>query len=389
MNGEVVVVGAGLACARLIQALWSAGFDGRVTAIGDEPHLPYDRPPLSKSVLTDDEDPAVPYLLAEPEAGSVNWILGRPARSLDTAGKHVELADGTLIRYDTAVVATGCRARPLPNASQVRTLRTAEDAFQIRRELLARRGQLLLVGAGFIGSELAAAAVQRTWNVVVADTAALPLQTALGEHAAEWLWQEHRARGIRTYFGTQIREVTEPDGRNVAILDDGTEIAADLLIAGIGTVPSVEWLGGSGLDINDGIRTDRSMRALTTTGDPVDGVLAIGDVARPPTTLSNDLPVRIEHWSTARAHAAIAVATILEKPTANRSTPPTFWTDVYDHRIQVVGSPMTGDPAEPEPGGKGFAVDFHTNERLVGTVSVDWPARLVATHRALTANQPD
>lgn len=381
------MVGAGLACARLIQALRSAGFGGRITAIGDEPHLPYDRPPLSKSILTDDEDPAVPRLLAEPDAASVDWVLDRPARSLDTAGKHVELADGTLIRYDTAVVATGCRARPLPTASQVHTLRTAKDAFQIRRELVARRGRLFLIGAGFIGSELAAAAVQREWDVVVADSAPLPLQAALGEHAAKWLWREHRARGIRTHFGTQVREISEAGDRYLAVLDDGTEIAADLLVAGIGTVPNVEWLRGSGLDISDGIRTDRSLHALTTTGDPVDGVLAIGDVARTPTALSGDVPVRIEHWSTASAHAAIAAATILEKPTANRSTQPTFWTDVYDHRIQVIGSPMTGEPGEPEPGGKGFAVDFHTNQRLVGTVSVNWPARLVAAHRALTANR--
>jgi NADPH-dependent 2,4-dienoyl-CoA reductase/sulfur reductase-like enzyme len=389
VSGDVVVVGAGLACARLIQALRSAGFDGRVTVVGDEPHLPYDRPPLSKSLLTDDADPAVPHLLTEPKAASVDWILDRPARSLDTAGKHVELAGGKLIRYDTAVVATGCRARTLPIAPPGYTLRTAEDAFRIRRELMARRGRLLLVGAGFIGSELAAAAVKRKWDVVVVDTAALPLQAALGQHAAKWLWQEHRARGIHTYFGTQVGEISEVGEGYLAVLDDGTEITADLLVAGIGTVPNVEWLQGSGLDISDGVRTDRSMRALTTTGETVDGVLAIGDVARSPTALSGNLPVRIEHWSTAGAHAAIAAATILDNPAANRSTPPTFWTDVYDHRIQVIGNPAAGEPGEPESGGKGFAVDFRANERLVGAVSVSWPARLVATHRALTAIRAD
>ncbi|GAB3671701.1 FAD-dependent oxidoreductase [Saccharopolyspora sp. ID03-671] len=387
MSDKVVVVGGGLACARLIQALQAAGFRGRVIVIGDEQHPPYDRPPLSKGMLVNDVEPPFPHLLAESDAKAVDWTLSCPARSLDTTDKQVELVDGRLVRYDTAVLATGCRARPLPIAPQLNTLRTADDAFRIRRALVSKRGRLLLVGAGFIGSELAAAAVRRGWEVDVVDTTPLPLQAALGEHAARWLWQQHRSRGVRTHFGTQVQELFESDNRHRAVLSDGTGIAADLAVAGIGTVPNVEWLHGTGLDISDGVLVDQSLRALKPTGESLDGVLAIGDVARAPTPPLGGIPIRVEHWSTAGAHARIAAATILERPHSRRSAPPTFWTDFYDHRIQVVGSPTNGEPGDPEMGGKGFAIDFHDNRRLVGTVSVNWPARLVQTHRELTVDR--
>ncbi|MFI9408634.1 NAD(P)/FAD-dependent oxidoreductase [Nocardia gamkensis] len=339
-----VVVGASLAGLRAVEAARKAGFEGAVTLIGAEEHLPYDRPPLSKAYLEqlpDGAGPASTIFRTEEvlrEELGVELELGAPATSLDTARKQV-LVGGRAVSYDALVIATGADARTLPGAeglSGVHTLRTLDDAIAIRRALEAG-ARTVVVGAGFIGSEVAAGARKRGLDVTILEALPTPLVRAVGDRMGAACAALHERNGTPLRCGVGVTGL-QGDGRvERVLLSDGTAIEADLVVVGIGAIPATGWLESSGLRLDNGVVCD----ATLWTG--VDGVYAAGDVARWHNPLFDRL-MRLEHWTSAAEQGALAARNALDPESARQYlTVPYFWSDWYDSRIQFVGVPTADE----------------------------------------------
>ncbi|CAM3096110.1 FAD-dependent oxidoreductase [Saccharomonospora xinjiangensis] len=384
---RIVVVGGGVAGLRTAEALRHNGFTGELIGLTSEPHPPYARPPLSKAALSDPDWRLQPL----DETTGVSWRLGTTASGLDLTNRRIEIGDGTDVAFDAAVLATGLSGRIPPTMRAALPLRTADDAIRLRAILHGHQGNpgrhrnhrhLVIVGAGFIGSEVAVAARQAGWTVTVADPQHSPLAPALGTRAAQWLWEQHRVRGVRTRFSHAVHSIERTDDGYHVVLDDGSVVPADAVVAGLGATPNTEWLSGSGLDITDGVLTDAGGTVVTTDGTVVDDVVAVGDVARTPSPLTGGRAVRHEHWAAATSGAQRVSATL----TGHRpppAIPPVFWTDVYEHRVQVTGRPE-GTESEPEPGPRGFCVRYRSGDgTLTGAVAVNWPQRLAVLTREL------
>ncbi|SFB56608.1 3-phenylpropionate/trans-cinnamate dioxygenase ferredoxin reductase subunit [Amycolatopsis marina] len=376
-SGRVVIVGGGVAGLRVAEALRGHGFSGELLGIGAEDHAPYARPPLSKAAL---HNSGVVEVLAS-SATDVRWNFGTAAVDLDLAGPYVRLDDGRLIESDAVVIATGVRARTLPGMDRTLSLRTVEDAERLRGVLAEAPGHLVIIGAGFIGSEVAVAARARNWEVTVVDAQATPLAAALGPAVAQWLWEQHRARGVHTRFGQSVRSTDKAGTRWHVSLDNGAALEADAVVTGLGAKPNTEWLGTSGLDVSDGVLTDERRRAVTADGAVAGDIVAIGDVARTPSALTGGRAIRWEHWTAAVADARRA-ATVLVGLEPPPELPTVFWTDVYQDRVQVLCLP-SGTESEPEPGPRGFCVRYDTAGVLSGAVAVNWPQRLAVLQREI------
>lgn len=332
----IVVVGASLAGVRAAEALRAAGYDGELTIVGDEPCMPYTRPPLSKEVLAGAREPADGAL--DCTALAATWRLGTRAEHLDAARRRIALADGSELGFRTAIVATGCRARPWrgPGArlAGLYTLRDADDALALRAAL-ADRPRLAVVGAGVLGCEVAATARGRGLDVTMIDVAPQPmgaLGPVLGAHVAE----RHRAHGVALRLGAGIAGF-EGAGRVERVrLVDGSAIEADVAVVALGALPNAEWLEGSGLDLRDGVVCDATLTAL---GAP--HVLVAGDVACQPVALLDGAPRRSEHWTNAAQQGALAGRNALLEPGAREpfEQAPSFWSDQYGVKIQAVGLP--------------------------------------------------
>jgi len=378
---RLVVVGASLAGLRAVEAARKAGHDGPVTLIGDEPHVPYDRPPLSKAYLDvagPGGDEPTPTTFREKahlvdELG-VDLVLGSPATGLDTAAREVAVGEER-VPYDALVIATGARARTLPVGSGlagVHALRTLDDALAVRREL-DRAASVVVVGAGFIGSEVASGARKRGHDVTVVEALETPLVRACGEAPGRWIAGLHDKHGARLLCGSGVAALhgssSNGSGRVEAVeLTDGTVLPADLVVAGIGATPNTEWLEGSGVEIENGVVCDE------TLASSVPGVYAAGDVA------SWVNPVfgrrqRLEHWTSAAEQGAVAVRNAFDPSTATPyRTVPYFWSDWYDVRIQFVGSPQADEvllvDGDPEAGERWIAL-YRAGDRLVGALTVN------------------
>ncbi len=376
---RIVVVGGGVAGLRTAEALRRNGFTGELIGVSAERRPPYARPPLSKAALSDPEWECA----ALTTTSGVRWRLGTEASGLDLTARRVELADGSGLTFDAVVLATGVRARTPPELRSGLSLRTAEDATRLRAVLRSGPGHLVVVGAGFVGSEVAAAARQAGWTVTVVDGSSAPLARALGPGPARWLWDQHRARGVRTRFGEPVRSVEPTDAGCRVVLGSGPALAGDAVVTGLGTVPNTEWLHGTGLDLTDGVLTDAAGRAVTTEGVALGNVVAVGDLARTPSRLAGHRAIRHEHW-TAATSGAQRVAATLTGGQAPPATPPVFWTGVYGDRVQVVGHPE-GTESEPERGPRGFCVRYRSETGvLTAAVVVNWPQRLLALNRELS-----
>lgn len=213
------------------------------------------------------------------------------------------------------------------------------------------------------------------------DADPAPLTRALGSGPARWLWEQHLVRSVRTRFGNVVRSLQRSDTECHLILVDHSVIDADAVVTGLGAVPNTEWLDGSGVDITDGVLTDAAGRAITAAGAVVEGVVAVGDVARTPSPTAGGRAVRHEHWVAASTSAQRAAATLTGQQPP-REAPPVFWTDVYEHRVQVVGHP-DGVESQPEPGSRGFCVRYEGGDgALIGAVVVNWPQRLPGSESA-------
>ena len=303
---KIVVVGASLAGVRACQNLRREGFDGHLTLIGDEKHLPYDRPPLSKTMLTSDQDPLELTLVSNSDLSDLglDLILGEQATALNTERSEVTVG-GEEIRYDGLIIATGARARKLSKFDDIggiHTLRTVDDALAIRSGLQSS-SSVVIVGAGFIGSEVAAAAKQRGCQVTIVEANEAPLVRGLGIKVGDAYANLLRSNDIDLRLGVSVEEVHGDESIEGVTLTDGAFVSAELLVVGIGAVPNTEWLTTSGLSVDDGIVCDETLNA------GVRGIYAVGDVAKAPNRWLGDRIRRTEHWTTATEHAVLAAKT--------------------------------------------------------------------------------
>jgi 3-phenylpropionate/trans-cinnamate dioxygenase ferredoxin reductase subunit len=391
---RVVVIGAGLAGLRSAEAARKAGFPGEITVIGAEPHMPYNRPPLSKDAIGAAFDPGqLPFRVAK-AAADVTWRMGEPAVSADLAARTVTLADGAVLDWDGLVAASGVRSRrlalPGPEAGR-HAIRTLDDLAALRKDLEQAR-RIVVVGGGFIGCEVAAAARMRALEVTVIEPEPLPMRRPLGDELAAALLRRHEARGVRFRLGTAPVAFEGGSRVRAVTLADGTALDADLVVESVGSVANSDWLDGDGLDLTDGVTCDERLRVLVG-GAGRDDVVAAGDVARFPHPLLSGGSRRIEHWTVATdsgKHAGAALARHLSggDPAAGRAftAVPAFWSDQYDLRVQSFGITGTGDARVLEGDLDGdVAVGYYRGGRLLGVVLIGLGARYTYYRTQITA----
>jgi NADPH-dependent 2,4-dienoyl-CoA reductase/sulfur reductase-like enzyme len=366
---HVVVVGASLAGLRAVEEARALGHRGPITLIGAERHLPYDRPPLSKEYL-DVGPTSTTHVLpsAERLAGDldVDLHLGAPATSLDLTDRTVTVG-GERVPYDALLITTGVTPRTLPAARRlegVHTLRTIEDATAIH-DALERKARTVIVGAGFIGAEIASAAVRRGVTPTVVEAAPVPLVRAVGETAGAALARLHARHGVRLRCDVGVKELIGDRHVQGVRLGDDSVLEADLVVVGIGASPCTGWLEGSGLTLDNGVACDETLRAA-------DRVYAAGDVARWMNPLF-DRPMRLEHWTNAGEQAAHAMANLLAPASATAyAHVPYFWSDWYGRRIQFAGIPA-GEPTVVSGSWDedAFVALFRAGDRLAGVLTLD------------------
>jgi NADPH-dependent 2,4-dienoyl-CoA reductase/sulfur reductase-like enzyme len=384
---HVVVVGASLAGFRAVEELRHRGYDGSLTVIGAEPHLPYDRPPLSKQILAGTwEIDRLPLTAIGKEVADldVQWRLGAAATALDVGAREVALADGTTVAYDGLVIATGTSVRRLPGQPELEglhMLRTLDDCLALRAALDASPPRVVVVGAGFIGAEVAATARQRGLEVTVLEALATPLQRALGDAMGAVCADIHRDHGVDLRLSTGV-EGFEDDGhgRLTGIaLSDGTTVVADVALVGIGVVPNTSWLEGSGLTIDNGVVCDATCRAAPD-------IVVAGDVARWPNERFGEV-MRVEHWENAQEQGA-HVARVLLGEHEPYTPVPWFWSDQYDRKIQLAGRSSADDEVVVVDGSvdeRRFVALYGRAGRLVGVLGMNRP-RPVMEYRQLIAD---
>ncbi|MCP3801494.1 NAD(P)/FAD-dependent oxidoreductase [Allokutzneria sp. A3M-2-11 16] len=332
----ITVVGASLAGLSAARELRAQGFDGRLVIVGEEPHQPYDRPPLSKDFLLGRAEEADLALTdaAERAALEAEWMLGVHANGLDTGAGEVLLDNGT-VRTDGVVIATGARPRILAgqgNLNGVHTLRTIEDALTLRADL-ERAERVVVVGAGFIGAEVASACATRGLQVTVVEAAPKPL-AGLGDEMASACAALHTDHGVRLLCGTGVAGLSGDHRVREVLLRDGSSIEADVVVIGVGVVPTTEWLDGSGLSLVNGVVCDPGCRT------DLPDVVAVGDVA-------NVGGHRVEHWTNATRQPRVAVRNLLAGALVESCADvPYFWSDQYGVRIQFAGRVLPSDKVE-------------------------------------------
>jgi len=383
---SVAIVGMSLAGLRAAEALRRAGFDGRIDAIGAEAHLPYDRPPLSKELLAGKWEPDDVVLRKQGvDDLDLHWRLGRRAVALDLADRHVEIEGGARVTFDGLVIATGSVPRKLPSLQGhldgVFVLRTLEDALAIRRRLDAAP-RVVVIGAGFIGAEVAATCRGRGLEVTVLEALPQPMVRGLGTEIGAVCAALHRDHGVDLRLGVSV-EALEGDGRVERVrLADGMVIDADLVVVGIGVIPVTDWLEESGLTIGDGVVCDE-------TGLAAPGVVVAGDAARWPNALFDGESMRLEHWTNATEQGVAAAERLL----AGNGTAPPFapvpfvWSDQYDVKIQSVGRFNADDELRVAHGTldeRRFVALFGRRGRLVGALGFGRPRHVMQYRRMIS-----
>ncbi len=378
---HVVIVGASLAGLRAAETLRGADFDGRITMIGGETHHPYDRPPLSKRLLSGEWEPDRIALRKPDQMDGLDltWRTGARAVGLDVESRTVLVGDGTHVEFDGLVIATGADPRTLPGQhahDSAHVLRTLDDSLALRAEITDGDKRVVVIGAGFIGLEVAATARGLGNEVTVLEGAPAPLMRGLGAEMGAAVAAVHDDHGVDVRCGVSVAAIA---GRHVELADD-TTVDADVLVVGIGVGPAVDWLDGSGLTIHDGVVCGPDL------GVGHDGIFAAGDVARWHNPLFDEA-MRVEHWTNAAEQGAIVGSNLIAwrdgEPTRAYEPVPFFWSEQYHHRIQFLGRPAGDDEVRVVAGSvddRKFAALYGSGGRLRGVLGLDMP-RLVMPFR--------
>ena len=381
----VVVVGASLAGLRATETLRREGFDDRIVLVGAEPHLPYDRPPLSKQLLAGEWEPQDLALRRTPyDELDVELRLGVRATALDAAGRLLTLEGDESLPFDGALLATGAAPRTLPGTPDldgIFVLRTVDDALDLRARLDARP-RVVVVGAGFIGSEVAATCRMRGLEVTVLEALPAPLVRGLGPVLGMVCGELHRDHGVDVRLGVGVAAIEGDDKVERVRLDDGSTVEADIVVVGVGVAPVTDWLDGSGLVLDNGIVCDETLLAAP-------GIVAAGDVARWPNPMFDGEVMRLEHWTNAAEQGVAAARRLLvaegDAPEAYAPVP-FVWSDQYDRKIQTVGHFRGDDEMEVVYGSldeRRFVAVFGRDDRLVGALGFSMPAKVMQYRRMI------
>jgi NADPH-dependent 2,4-dienoyl-CoA reductase/sulfur reductase-like enzyme len=384
LSAPVVIVGGSLAGLRSAEGLRKAGYAGPIKVIGNEPYLPYNRPPLSKDLLSGTGEIDEIYFPIKESVADIDWVLGQAATSLDTKEQKVTDLSGTSHSYSALVIATGLRPKPLPvdanGISGIHVLRTFDDAVALRKQLLPGV-KVLILGAGFIGCEVAATAIKAGCQVRVVSRTHEPMQEALGKTLGKEVKRRHELMGVEFVKGASVFGLIGDGHVERVILDSGVIYDADLVVVAIGSLPNTEWLEGSGIDISNGVLVDGGLRAISSDGTVVENIFAVGDVARYVNPLFDQVPRRVEHWNLPtetgkRAGLVLgkylngeSIAEMLTEPFAPL---PSFWSDQYDMHILAFGMTYLADRSEMVAGEiSGECVfEYFRNDKLVGVCGI-------------------
>jgi len=381
----VAVVGASLAGLRAVETLRHDGFDGRVVLVGVEPELPYDRPPLSKDFLAGDAQPEQLALRKLPyDDLELDLRLGTRAEAVDLADRTLALDSGEVLAFDGLVIATGSAPRTLPGTPDlpgIFVLRTLADALAIR-DALSGSPKVVVVGAGFIGSEVAATCRGRGLDVTVLEALPAPLVRGLGVELGTVCGELHRDHGVDLRLGVGVAGFEGHERVERVRLDDGSAIDADVVVVGVGVVPVTDWLEGSGLTIDNGVVCDATLLAAP-------GVVCAGDVTRWPNLLFDGELMRLEHWTNATEQGVAAARRLLYGDGAAPEVfapVPLVWSDQYDRKIQTVGSFRGDDETVVVHGSlaeRRFTALFGRGGRLVGALGFSMPAKVMQYRRMI------
>lgn len=379
----IVIVGGGLAAARTAEQLRRSEFTGRITIVSDEEHLPYDRPPLSKEVLRKEVDDVALKPRDFYDEKGIILRLGAAATSLDTTAQTVTLADGTVLGYDELVIATGLVPRRIPafpDLEGIRVLRSYDESMALREHASEAR-RAVVVGAGFIGCEVAASLRSLGVEVVLVEPQPTPLASVLGEQIGELVSRLHRAEGVDVRTGIGVAEVRGDQHVEQVVLDDGTELTADLVVVGIGSRPATEWLQGSGVEVDNGVICDEAGR----TSAP--NVWALGDIASWRDATGHQ--ARVEHWSNVTDQARVVVPAMLGQDVPDVVVVPYFWSDQYDVKIQCLGEPEATDTVHlVEDDGRKFLAYYERDGVVVGVVGGGMPGKVMKARGKIAAATP-
>ena len=388
MNSTSVIVGASLAGINAARTLRLQGHAGSIIVVDADSERPYDRPPLSKQMLTGEWEPEKILLPAGKEDLDLEFRLGVRAKAVDLGARQITLegADGTVANtaFDSLVIASGASARRLPDSAGiagVHVVRTLADSLALRAELEAGPSRVVVIGAGFIGAEVASSCRKRGIEVTLVEAMPLPLERILGAEMGRVCAQVHIENGVDLRLGTGVLQLeTETvDGVEKVVgvaLTDGTTVATEIVVVGIGVTLNVDWLEGSGLTLDDGVVCDNTLLAAP-------GVVAAGDIARYPSARFGRM-LRVEHWETAIAGGEAAARRLLAE--ASGETPvvfdpiPWFWSDQYDRKIQLAGRPMPTDTCVVVHGSTDefrFVALYGDGDRLTGVLGMNRPRHVV------------
>src|SRR5215469_2780319 len=380
-SGRIVIVGASLAGLAAAAVMRRDGFAGSLTMIGDEPYQPYDRPPLSKQVL----EGLIPAGYTRlPGDLNARWLLGVPATGLDLVDKQVRLGDGSSVEFDLLLIATGTRARPWPDETEaaldgVLVLRTRDDAARLRERLATRPRRVLVIGAGFTGSEVASACRDRDVAVTVVERGPAPLVGALGEVIGDVAAGLHREHGVDLRCGVTVTALEGDGSKRLrrAHLSDGTVIDADVAVVALGAIRNAEWLRGSGLAVGVwGLACDAGCRAFDVNGVTTENIFVAGDVARFPHPLYEYQFLALEHWGNAVAQAEIAAHNMINGPAGRwpHLATPVFWSVQFGTNIKSVGVPTFADEvmlAQGSMSERRFVAAYGYRGRMIAAVAFD------------------
>lgn len=381
---------------RSAESLRRFGYTGPITVIGEEPWAPYNRPPLSKEVLAAEVSHAAVAFEQRPATADVNWVLGTKAIAFDAEHNTVTDSNGQVHSYSALVIATGLRPRRVNfrngDLANRFALRTLDDAIALREQLIEGKN-VVIIGGGFIGCEVAATAIKLGCNVTVIHNAAHPMLRPLGAELAKEMQKRHEAMGVRFLLKRDAIDLVGTTHIEGVKLDDETVIDCDVLIEAVGSIPNVEWLSNNNINRNDGVLVDSAMRVMTKDDKPLTNVFAIGDVARFANPIFDLQARKVEHWNIPTETAKRAASVIAEMLNQTEKYPaildepfkpvPSFWSDQYDNHLLAFGLLALADRATLVAGEiEGDCVfEYHRGDQLVGVCGIGMRS-VVQSYRA-------